>query len=352
MRPSRQLLVLALACPGLLVPGLVRGATLSVPQDFSTIGDALSVAVAGDVVEIACGTYLESGLSVPSNVTVRGNAGDPGCVVIDGTASASVMIFQQVTGVSIEGVTLTNGRGASFGGGVFSDNSTVSLTRCSITNNLGDLGGGLFAVHSDLNLTDCIIEGNQAAEDAGLMCFETVLSMEDCLVARNGRGSIGGGLGLFASQATLRRVRFEENESFETGGGVEVWTDASATLIDCEIENNFGAWGGGLYVHSDASVEMFDTVITNNEANLAHASAAGGGVLVASRGVLTALRCTIEGNLGAKGPDGAVYGEANLECCTIDRERWFVEGLLSVDDSSCPVATSRISWGELKSRFE
>ena len=52
--------------------------------DAPTIAAAIDSSVAGDVIELGCGTYIEWGLLVKSGITIRSETGQPDCVTIDG----------------------------------------------------------------------------------------------------------------------------------------------------------------------------------------------------------------------------------------------------------------------------
>jgi len=346
MTPCRRQLIAAFAILALALPA--TAGTLRVPEDHATILEALSAAASGDAVEIACGTWFESGLSIPSGVELRSATGDPGCVTLDGSGLGSVLICENVTGVRISGLTLTNGSTSSFGGGLFMTDSAVDVSGCRIVNNFASLGGGIFASESDLSLVNCEVSDNTANEDSGVLCMNGTASFTDCTIARNGR-SIGGGMGLFQTTATLTRVHVLDNVSFETGGGVEVWTGSAATFTDCLIEGNTAAWGAGVYIHDRAGpVEFRGTTITGNVA-----SVQGGGVLVGGASSLLAVDSTILQNEGPNGADGYVTstGEVILSCSEVDLARWLVNGVLTVDDTGCIVRTTPSSWAQLKARF-
>lgn len=53
-------------------PPPIASRVLAVPGDYATVAAALAVARAGDVVQVAKGRYVESGLRVPADVTLRG----------------------------------------------------------------------------------------------------------------------------------------------------------------------------------------------------------------------------------------------------------------------------------------
>ena len=290
--------VLSLALPAF-------AGTLRVPQDHATVLEALAAAGSGDIVEIACGTWFESGLSIPSGVELRSATGDPGCVTLDSSGLTSVLTCDNVTGVRISGLTLTNGRTSSFGGGLFSTDSAVEVSDCRIVNNFASLGGGIFSTRSDLSLVGCEVSDNTANEESGVMCLDGTASFTDCTIARNGT-SIGGGMGFFHTTATLTRVHVFDNVSWETGGGVEVWTGSTATFFDCLVEGNSAAWGGGVYIHDRAGpVEFRETTITGNVA-----SDEGGGVLVGWASSLLVVDSTILDYEGPNGADGYVSSTA------------------------------------------
>lgn len=68
----------------LLLAILAQARTWRVPVDAPTIEAALDSALAGDVVQAACGIYREHDLALKPGVTLRSEAGRPDCVVIDG----------------------------------------------------------------------------------------------------------------------------------------------------------------------------------------------------------------------------------------------------------------------------
>ena len=65
-----------------------QAATRAVPSQYSTLRAALESATSGDVITIAPGTYQESGLDVPSGVTIEGTGAKPQDVMLDGGGQA------------------------------------------------------------------------------------------------------------------------------------------------------------------------------------------------------------------------------------------------------------------------
>lgn len=78
----------------LFAPSLILAATIHVPEDHLTIQAGIDAAAEGDTVLVACGTYYESELALPSALTIRSESGDPDCVVIDAENTAWIMSAQ------------------------------------------------------------------------------------------------------------------------------------------------------------------------------------------------------------------------------------------------------------------
>lgn len=105
LRPLRLLVLLALS------PGPVIAATLAVPQDHATIGEALGSALPCDVVEVAPGTYDET-VWIPPGVTLR-STGGPTVTILDGGGTDEVgggipEVVAMANGAVIQGFTLRN----------------------------------------------------------------------------------------------------------------------------------------------------------------------------------------------------------------------------------------------------
>ena len=143
-------LLLAVAALGLF-PRNANASVLHVPADYPTIAAAVGAAAVADTVEIACGTYFEHGIQrVGSAITILSESGDPDCVTIDASGSASILSLAMQNGASITGITF---RGATAG--------AVSLLRSSNFVDdcvFRDNGGGLGC--EDGYVTDCVFSGN------------------------------------------------------------------------------------------------------------------------------------------------------------------------------------------------
>ena len=83
---------LAAATVTLLLAASAATATIiHVPGDQPTIQAGLGAATPGDTVEVACGTYFEHDLVLPSGVILRSTTGLPDCVTIDAQSQGRVL---------------------------------------------------------------------------------------------------------------------------------------------------------------------------------------------------------------------------------------------------------------------
>ena len=136
--------------------------------DFTDPAEAASLAVPGDVIEIAAGIYpLEETVSVlGSQITVRGAVdayGQP-ATILDGQGSLLLLGVVYADQAVIENLVITNGYGDYGGGARFVASNDVVLRNCHFRNNHANWdGGGLrTSLDSTLTLIDCEITGNTA----------------------------------------------------------------------------------------------------------------------------------------------------------------------------------------------
>jgi hypothetical protein len=233
-------LALALSLPA-------HGATLIVPDQFSTIQSAIVSAASGDTVLVRPGTYVENLNYLGKSLTVMSEAG-PAATIIDGSSPAHpdtgtvVIIPSAVPTPVLEGFTITGGTGTMgvitshvrTGGGVVVLGEAVIrgnwITENRIENPDGTLsayGGGIWVRASSL------IEGNRI--------FSNLASS---LVAARGGG-------VFARQATVDSNRIFLNTAGDfaatfclgNGGGIHAGNEVRGNVIACNVSV---CLGGGI----------------------------------------------------------------------------------------------------------
>ncbi len=167
---------------------------LYVPAQFSTIQSAIDAASHGDLIIVAPGIYYElinfNGKNIvltstdPSKLNVIANT------IINGDGSGHVVEFSgsETSACELTGFTITNGHARGpwphyFGGGIYGDNTSATISNCIITNNTAnDCGGGLYSCAGVIR--NCTIIGNTSYEDGGgLYNCDGIIS--NCVISYN-----------------------------------------------------------------------------------------------------------------------------------------------------------------------
>lgn len=207
---------------------------------FSTIQAACNAACSGDTILIAPGTYIENVSLTTQGVAVMGYSPTvhpdsvAAQVIIDG-AELGTTFYVSGAQTVLSDLTIQNGR-SGYGAGLYMSGCDGSLVqRCIIRDNVGT--GDITAHGIQLGANNCIIE--------------------DCLVTGNyGRKhtvNTGG------SNNIIRNCRIIDNNAWETGGGIVVYT-SNMLIENCLIANNNN---GGVTTYKDDTVIDHCTISDN-----------------------------------------------------------------------------------------
>lgn len=122
-------------------------ATIYVPDDFSTIQDAINAAADGDTVIVRPNTYVENIDFLGKDIIVMSEMG-PSVTIIDGNNLYYTVTFAlgEPSTCTLEGFTITNGLSSMWGGGINVTYSHPTITGSIITGNTVDSQGGGWAL--------------------------------------------------------------------------------------------------------------------------------------------------------------------------------------------------------------
>ncbi len=214
-------------------PGSLRQA-LADAQDGDTINFDPSVNIV---------TLTSTELAIAKSITISAS---PRTVTVR-SQTTQFRIFHVMPGytVQITSLYITAGHGMNNGGGVFNDQSTLTIASCTISGNqISGEGGGIHNTGT-LTLLDSTVSSNQAF--------------------------FGGGLSM--------------------GGGIS--NTGSMTIINGSVASNFcNIAGGGIW--NEGMMTITGTAISGNEASGGHSPGHGGGI--ANIGKLTIQNSVISNN--------------------------------------------------------
>jgi ELWxxDGT repeat protein len=238
-------------------------------------------------------------------VILSGDIGAVGTV----TDNSYQVVVVSGTGCVLDGVTVSDGNGSSYGAGIYGDLSgTFTLANCSVRNNSGAWGGGIWLRGCELTMADCQVIDNTGSGYGGGMLYQDGTgspSIDRCVFNGNVAAGGWGGGGLFIYNGLPVQVRnclFTGNTASgnSSWGGGGVFALNSATLTNCTFQGNSvtlsGGYGGGLDLSGSASLRnciFWDNTATNGP------QVRGGG---------TAYSCDFQGGL----PTGTTDGGGNL----------------------------------------
>ena len=230
------------------------------------------------------GIYSANSSPTITNVTISGNTASLG-----GGGSYNTHSSPKFTNVTIS---------KNNGGGISSDgNSSPTLTYVTIS---GNSGGGIGL--SSGTLTHVTISGNSGTLGGGISISGSA-TLTHVTISENW-ASYGGGMRIFNASPTLTNVVISGNTAVNSGGGIYNETNSSSTLINVLISGNTAVGGGGID-NSASSLTLTNVTISGNKS-----SYSGGGIHNSSSSYFFIQNSIIWGN----GPNN-VFNENNI---TID----------------------------------
>ena len=259
---------------------------------------AIAGAASGDTIDfqVAGTVNLGSVLSINKNLTITGlGAGED---TISGQGICQIFnVSTANTSLTLNGLTLADGRSANDGGAVYALAATdmISVTDCTITGStaVAGAGGGIFA-GGDVSITGSIISDNTAKSTGGGVKSIGTVTVSDSTISGNTCGTNGGGinagLGLSVTGSTI------SGNTATTGDGGGVLTDAGDSIINSTVADNTAKYGGGIFLSgTNVGTTLSDSTVADNKAT-ATAGTGAGGIFVNGSGDTLYLRNSIVAN--------------------------------------------------------
>jgi len=181
-----------------------------------------------------------------------------------------------------------------YGGGLSASRGTVTLTNSTISGNTAnDEGGGIRSQYNVLTLTGSTVDGNTAEDGAGIWADLATVTLTGSTVSGNIADLVGGGIRHRGGELTLSSTTLSGNEA-DSGGGIYVYGGGSVTLTDSTVIRNSTMFGGGIY-NDDTTLTLMNAQIEGNFGGY------GGGGIYNGSGTLTMTNSTVTGNVAMDG---------------------------------------------------
>ena len=317
--------MLATAAPSMAAGPSVTNLADSGP---GSLRQALADAAPGDTITFGInGTIrLASELVVDKGVTISG----PGAANLTISGAGATRVFRAAaSGVSIAGVTITEGRADNGGGVSVTSSGSLALSQCVVSGSatgaggpINTGGGGLYNAGT-LTVTDCIITQNQAAlalGGGGLANTGTATLTRVTLTSNSANDGVGGG-GIYNLGAlTLSQSTVSGNQASGAVGGGGIFSAGGLQADGLTLSGNTssGLYGGGGLVNwakpANIAATLTRSLVQGNTASQGH----GGGILNVGADVAAGAQLTIATSaiIDNTAPDGAGIANVGLEGAT------------------------------------
>jgi hypothetical protein len=300
-------------------------------EQATTLDEALSMAVDGNVIHIAAGLYLpgktvsggnaadegDKSFHIARNITLKGgypadasegDEADPAThkTILSGSGTSYHVVLISASKIQgqkavLSGLTITDGNASS-------SSAAIGINGVSFVRNYG---GGVIAGNTVAELVDCeVIANNSRGHCGGIYVFgNSEITIRNSKVNENSSSSNGGGAWIHTSTAYVYNSEFNGN-SGGTAAGFHAYPDATAYLYNTTLAENKGrSYGAAFYARQNSRGVLVNCLITGNTSTSANG---GGGVMMYQDCEVDIISTTITGNV-ISGPGGGVYRRAGTQ---------------------------------------
>lgn len=225
-----------------------------------------------------------------ANSTIKNNRAIDDDNTSDETRGGGLAVIAATAGSLVTQSVIHNNSATFIGGGIFVDDTVMSVENSRVTSNTAELGGGIAAVQAgDVTIEESDVKGNSASVDGGglLATNGSTITLDATTVSGNNATENGGGMAvsasspdiaLFGADAASAAVAEGSTLSGNTAGvnGGGVFNDSSLLLSNTSTisGNSAGTGGGGIHTLGltlAATSDFSDSTIASNS------STSGGG---------------------------------------------------------------------------
>lgn len=201
-------------------------------------------------------------MALESYCTLRGAGRDS--TTVDAENRSRVFEGRNLTGSVITDLKIVGGKASGFGGAILISHGKTAAADKSVA----------------LTMTNCLLQNNSATNGGALATqrsYKTVI--RNCEFANNTTQQNGGAVAALGDSLEISLSEFYGNRAQTNGGAVNVDSAAVATVTDSRIHDNTAAAGGGIAV-TNGLVRIWRNFILDNAAQ----SGTGGGIYLSANG--------------------------------------------------------------------
>ena len=257
----------------------------------------------------------------PAGLTIDGTGQT---ITISGNNSVQVMRVNIGAKLTLEHLTVINGR-ADGGGGIYNNQGTLIVSNSTFFgNNAYDYNGGGIYSYGTLIVSNSTFSNNSAYDYGGGIYSYGSFIVSNSTFSSNSSGYYGGGIysygainvsnSSFSGNGTdhhgggiynygslsVSNSSFSGNSADDSGGGI--YSNGSFSVSNSTFSSNSASTGGGIYNFGTYSANVSNSTFSGNNAD------SGGGILNTS--TLSVSNSTFSGNNADSG--GGIYNTGTL----------------------------------------
>jgi len=289
----------------------VSAATKTIgPKTPGGLKKAIDSAKNGDTIKLKNGVYSgtrNTKISITKSITIRGLGSK---VILDGKKKNRIfLINKKSVNVKFLNLKFRNGyiKGKlsknTGGGAIYSSKGTLTLSKCSFTNNrASSAGGGAIAIENKkLTANKCTFKNNRAdGSGAAINSLKSKLVLTSNTFTNNRVKGNGGAIDLWYGSSTMNKCTFKNNQANICGGAINIFFN-KANVKKSTFTSNRAITGGGGAIkilgsqgYKVGSLTVSGTTFTSNKANLP------GGAILGTGRPIKIMNSNFKSNIAAK----------------------------------------------------